>query len=259
MRRLLLALCALILLSGCGGGVDPTLFATAVRHTEAAGGAELAFQWTYHVPGRDEPLVMTGSGVEDIKGQRAQISASMPAVGGELEAISDGLVMYMHIDQLSDEIGKHWMRLDLERAYDDLGVDLGTAGQMGQGTGQYLEYLESVSDGVSDEGRAQVRGVDTTHYSATVDLTKVPGGDTEKLVDLLGESEFPVDVWIDDDQRFRRMEFEMTMKPAGQEVRMDMVAEYVRFGVPVDIDIPDEDDVFDATDIAAHAMEQGLN
>jgi hypothetical protein len=259
MRRLLLALCALTLLSGCGGGVDPALFATAVRHTEAAGGAELAFQWIYHLPGREEPVVMTGSGVEDIKGQRAQISAEMPAVGGEMELIADGPVMYMHFDELSDEIGKDWMRLDLERAYDDLGIYMSAAGQMGQGTGQYLEYLESVSDGVSDEGREHVRGVDTTHYSATIDLRKVPGEDPDKLIDVVGQSEFPVDVWIDDDQRFRRIEFEMTMKQAGQEIRMDMVAEYVRFGVPVHIDIPDEDDVFDATDIAAQALEQGVN
>jgi hypothetical protein len=257
MRRLLLALCALTLLSGCGGGVDPSLIATAVRNTQEAGGAELAFQWTYHFPGRDEPVVMTGSGVEDVKAERAQISAEVPVVGGEMELIADGLVMYMHIDQLSGEIGKEWMKLDLERAYDDLGVDMSAAEQMGQGTAQYLKYLESVSDGVSDEGREQVRGVDTTHYSATVDLRKVPGDGPDKLIELVGQSEFPVDVWIDDDQLFRRVEFEMTMKQGGQEVRMDMVAEYVRFGVPVDIDIPDEDDVLDATDIAAQAMEQG--
>ena len=53
---MLLALLAIPLLSGCGGGVDASLFATAVRNTEAAGGAEVAFQWTYEVPGRGEPV-----------------------------------------------------------------------------------------------------------------------------------------------------------------------------------------------------------
>jgi hypothetical protein len=260
MRRLLLALCALTLLSGCGGGVDSSLFATAVRETEAAGGAELAFQWTYHVPGRDEPVVMTGSGVEDVKGQRARITATMPGVGAEMELIADGLVMYMHFDQLSDEIGKEWMKIDMERAYHDLGVDMDAVSQFGQGTAQYLSWLEHVSGGVSDEGREQVRGVEATHYSATVDLRKVPADDPEKLVEVLGQSEIPVDVWIDDDQRFRRMELGMTMSPeGGAEIRMDMVMEYVRFGVPVDIDTPDEDDVFDATEISTQGMEQELN
>jgi hypothetical protein len=258
MRRLLLALSALTLLSGCGGGVDRSIFATAVHQTEAAGGAELAFQWTYHLPGREESLVMTGGGVEDIKRQRARISAEVPVVGGEMEVIADGLVMYMHFDQLSDEIGREWMKLDLQRASDDLGVDLGATQQFGQSTAQYLKWLEHVSGGVSDEGREQVRGVDTTHYSATVDLRNVPGQNTEKLVELIGQSEFPIDVWIDDEQRFRRLEFEMKLEQGGQEMQMDMVAEYVRFGVPVDIDIPDADDVFDATDIAAQGVQQGL-
>jgi hypothetical protein len=113
--------------------VDGSLLATAVRNTEQAGGAELAFQWTYHFPGRDEPLVITGSGVEDVKGERAHITAEVPIVGGTMEAIGDGMVMYFHVDQLSDEIGKDWEKLDLARAYDDLGIDLSTAGQVGRG------------------------------------------------------------------------------------------------------------------------------
>jgi hypothetical protein len=51
----------------------------------------------------------------------------------------------------------------------------------------------------------------------------------------------------------------MKLEAGGQEMQMDIVAEYVRFGVSVDIDIPDKDDVFDATDLAAQALEQELN
>ena len=39
MRRYLPALLALTILAGCGSSTDPSLFATAVRNTEAAGGA----------------------------------------------------------------------------------------------------------------------------------------------------------------------------------------------------------------------------
>jgi hypothetical protein len=42
-------------------------------------------------------------------------------------------------------------------------------------------------------------------------------------------------------------------------MKMTMVAEYVRFGVPVNIDAPDEDDVLDATDITVRALQQRLN
>jgi hypothetical protein len=45
---------------------------------------------------------------------------------------------------------------------------------------------------VTDEGRETVRGVQTTHHSTTIDLH---------------QSEFAVDVWIDDHERIRRFEW----------------------------------------------------
>ena len=63
-------------------------------------------------------------------------------------------------------------------------------------------------------------------------------------------------VWIDDDQRIRRMEWRNLQVGS---VGMTMIMEYVRFGVPVDIDIPDDDDVFDATDLAVQELEGELD
>ena len=260
MRRILLALCAIVpLLSGCGG-VDGSLFATAVRNTQDAGGAEFVAQWNYEIPGRDTPVIMTGSGVEDAKGQRAQIRAQLPGEipgGGEMELIADGLVMYMRVPFIGDELGgKEWMKLDLDRAYDDLGVDLEGIAQVNPGTSQQLDALEQVKDGIRDEGREQVRGVETTHYSATVDLRELDGEGVDKLIELSGVSTFDVSVWIDDDQRIRRMEWQNL---ALDDVEMTMIMEYVRFGVPVDIDIPDDDEVFDATDLAVQELENKLD
>jgi uncharacterized protein YceK len=255
MRRLLLALIALTLLSGCGG-VDGSLMATAVRNTKAAGGAEVAFQMTVARPAGGQPVVITGSGVEDLSGQRARMTMQVPGAG-EMEVRSEGLVVYMGSDMLTGAVGKEWMKFDLRRAYESLGIDVGPVEQVGQGTSEQLRWLGEMSDGVSEEGREQVRGVETTHYSATVDLRRYPDKDMDKLIELIGESEFPMDVWIDDDQRIRRVEWEQTMGPGTPSGTV--VAEYVRFGVPVDIDIPDDDDVFDATEIGTNALEQGLN
>jgi hypothetical protein len=114
-----------------------------------------------------------------------------------------------------------------------------------------------VSDGITDEGREPVRGVETTHYSATMDLHKLQGEGVEKLIQLSGDDTYEVDVWIDDDQRIRRVEWVQTL-PAS-EVEMTVIMEYVRFGVPVDIDNPDDDDVFDATDLTVEALQQQLD
>jgi hypothetical protein len=258
MRRLLLVLLAIPVLSGCGGGVDGSLFATAVRNTQEAGGAELAFQWELPVPGRTEPMILTGSGIEDLKEQRVQIHSQMPGVGN-MELIADGLVMYIKFDVLSSQLGgKEWMKLDLKHAYDELGIDTGALGQVGQGTSEQLEVLGKLTDdGIANEGREDVRGTETTHYSATMDLSDYPDEELRKLMELTGQTEIPVDVWIDDDQRVRRMEWQQGFakgQPMGK-----VVAEYLRFGVPVDIDVPDDDDVFDATELTIHALQQELN
>ena len=65
-----------------------------------------------------------------------------------------------------------------------------------------------------------------------------------------------MDVWIDADQRVRRMTWNQSMRHGSVEVKMEITAEYVRFGVPVDVQVPDEGDVFDATELVQRQMEQ---
>ena len=266
MRRILLALCAAILLSGCGGGVDASLIATAVQNTEAAGGAEVAFQANIDVPGQAEPLVMTGSGFEDVRGEKASLKFTIPEVG-EMDMVADGFTMYMRMPMLADQLGKEWVKIDLERAWEAMGIEADSFGQMSQKPSDQLRMLETVSDGVSEHGRDTVVGVEATHYSATIDLRRYPElaatedrviarRTAERLIELSGESEIPIDVWIDDDQRVRRMELEQAMSQGGVTVRAKMIFEYVRFGVPVNIDVPDDDDVFDITELGVQGIQQ---
>ena len=267
MRRILLGLCAALMLGGCGGGgVDASLIATAVRNTEAAGGAEVAFQANIDVPGQSEPLVMTGSGFEDARGEKASLKFTIPQVG-EMDMVADGLTMYMRMPMLTDQLGKDWVKIDLERAWEALGMEADGFAQIGQKPSDQLRMLETVSDGVTEHGRDTLAGVEATHYSATMDLRRYPElaapedresarRTAERIIELSGESEIPIDVWIDDDQRVRRMELEQVMSQGGVEVRAEMIFEYVRFGVPVDIDVPDDDDVFDITELGVQEIQQ---
>jgi hypothetical protein len=262
MRRILIALCALTMLSGCGGGVDASLLATAVRNTEQAGGAEIAIRMTMDIGGQE--VVMTGTGVEDAKGQRGHLNMTVPGAG-EMEMIADGFTLYMRMDELKAAVGKEWIKMDLTRIGDELGIDMDSLGQVGQGASEQLGWLKAASDGVSEHGTDTVVGVEATHYSATVDLRRypelAPEGQREivresvdRLIELTGQSEIPMDVWIDADQRVRRIEWEQTVREAGTEVRTEMVAEYVRFGVPLDIDIPD--DFIDVTELGLQGLPQ---
>ena len=262
MRRILIALCALTMLSGCGGGVDASLLATAVKNTEQAGGAEIALQMTMESP-TGQTVVMTGTGVEDALGRRADITMTVPQAG-EMRAIADGFTIYIGMDELESRLGKPWMKVDLMRAWRELGLELDGLAQVGQGASQQLGLLKTVSDGLTDHGRETVVGVEATHYSATVDLRRYPEvvpeaqreavrQSIDRLIELAGRSEIPVEVWVDDSQRVRRIESEESF---GDGVDGTIVVEYVRFGVPVDIQAPDDDEVFDATDLGVREVQQ---
>ena len=247
MRRFLLALCALTLLSTGCGGADGSILATAVRNTEEAGGAEVAFQMEVELPGQAQPIVMTGSGVEDAKNKLASLTFEGPPPIGRRDMVQEGLVMYMRSDMFSGRFGgKEWMKMDLEEIGSSMGLDMSELATV-QTASDQLRVLEAASDGVTELGTETVRGERTTHYSATVDVERLPNGD--QIAELSGVTEMPVDVWIDGDDRIRRVEIEQAMDAAGVEMRMHIAAEYVRFGVPVDVDVPGDDEVLDVGDL----------
>ena len=251
MRRFLLAFFALTLLgSGCGGA-DGSLLATAVRNTEDAGGAEVAFQMEIELPGQAQPIVMAGSGVEDAKNRRASLTFEGPPPIGRMDVVQEDLVMYMRSAMFSGQFGgKEWMKMDLEAIGSSMGLDMSELPTV-QTASDQLRMLESASDGMTEVGTETVRGAETTHYSATVDVKRLPNG--ERIAELSGLEEMPVDVWIDGEERIRRMEVEQAMNAGGVQMSMHMAAEYVRFGVPVDVDVPDDDEVFDVGDMMGSA------
>ena len=251
MRRLLLALCALtLLISGCGGA-DGSLLATAVQNTEDAGGAEVAFQMEIQVPGQAQPIVMTGNGVEDAKNKLASLTFESPPPVGRIDLVQDDLTTYMRSDAFSTlGGGKEWMKMDLEEIGSSMGLDMSEIPTV-QTASDQLRMLEATSDGITEHGTETVRGDETTHYSATVDVERMPNG--ERIAELSGLEEMPVDVWIDGEDRIRRMEVKQDMNAGGVQMSMHIAVEYVRFGVPVDVDVPDDDEVFDVSELVSSA------
>ena len=253
MRRLICVLAGSLLIAGCGGGIDSSLLATAVQQTENAGGAEIAFQLEMEAPGLSQPIVMTGGGVEDAKNRRGQLTfdmsamAQLPGVGSvcgsgcDMTVVSDGSTVYVRSPLAASALGgREWMKVDIERFGSAMGVPTGGSGF--QSAGEQLRMLGAADGDLTNEGRDQIRGESATHYSLHV---SVPGAD-----------DVPVDVWIDDQDRVRRVEVEQSSEQGGIKVGVHMTMEYVRFGVPVDIDLPSEDDVFDATGLALQQLNQ---
>ena len=126
-----------------------------------------------------------------------------------------------------------------------------------------MQMLKAVGGDVKKVGEEEVRGVDTTHYSATVDFDKFPAAvpaseraavkkSIDNLVKLTGQRRIPVDVWVDDDKVVRRVGQTMKTKvPGAGSMQMKMIIEYYDFGTKVDVKAPPADQVQDISELAA--------
>lgn len=233
-----------------GRVIDPV--AKAADTTAAAGTA--SFQISGSLSGGGQQIPIAGSGAVDMRNTRMRMTMSFPVPGAgnvDIEELLDGTTMYMRLPSaLSQRLPspKPWIKLDLKELSKASGVDLQQAMQANQqNPGDMLEALKGVSDS-KVVGHETIRGADTTHYHADVDLRKAldeVASDKQRLqqlIDSTGLTTMPVDVWIDGSGRVARQ----TVKFSGNDVAMDFTIDYTQFGVPVDVTAPPADQVMDA-------------
>lgn len=240
---------------------DSNLIAHSVDVVQEAGTYRAEF--TMGVEAAGERLGFEGEGEFDEPGRRGRMTmrtgSDVPAELGdfEMEMVLVDTAMYMRspmFDQVP-QISTPWVSMDLEQAG---GVDPFSGG----GTtdpARTLDYLRGVSGDLTEVGQAEVRGVPTLHYRATVDLERalaeLPADDRaalepaiEQTREMLSGSEFPVEVWIDGDGLPRRMEYalDVTVPGAGQS-SMSFSMELFDFGTAVAVEPPPPGDVTDLT------------
>jgi len=110
---------------------------------------------------------------------------------------------------------------------------------------------------VTKVGTETLGGVETTHYTATLDPAKIPNG--ARLQKLTGASYQPVDVWIDSDDHVRRLHMAYSMSgsaAAGVGMSNEMTMTFSDYGKNVDVSVPTDAETFDATGEAAKSMQQ---
>jgi hypothetical protein len=232
--------------------LDPV--AKAADTTAAAGTAEFGMAGSMQIAGQSIP--MNGSGTLDMRSQHMRMSMSFPIPGlgqTDMEEIFDGNAFYMRFPAaLTQRLpgGKPWMKIDLDTLGKASGVDLKQVMQANQSNpADMLQSLKAVGSS-HVVGREDIGGAPTTHYQATVDLSKaaqrIPDKKTAAAVKQLfaatGTESIPVDVWIDRAGRVRRQRVRMTTSA----VSMDLTIEFTRFGVAVDTTPPPADQVMDA-------------
>ncbi|MDQ3934878.1 MAG: hypothetical protein M3340_09655 [Actinomycetota bacterium] len=278
-RRVAVAIAVALALVVSGGtyllvGGDDTVplstVAKAAEATSGAGGFKLTIDGRLEVAQLGRELPLKGSGELDPKTKRGRLkfdaAAALGGGAGQIEQIFAGDVIYMRTPAFAQQLGakKPWIKLNLRQAGQALGVDAGQLSQLGgNDPRQMLDQIRSVSGEVEKLGSERVRGEDTTHYKAEVDLRKYPDRlpeaqreqarvAVERLVDMTGSSTYPMELWIDDDDLVRRVKVAYELNPPGQQQTssFSMTMEFFDFGTPIDVTPPPAKDVQDLAELA---------
>jgi hypothetical protein len=251
VRALLPILAAIALAGSACGGDAVALDPVAKAATATSGQTSEHVVMTGSVTGpTGERLTLTGSGDFQNDPQLGTLTMTIGAGSKALamtEVIKDWR-MYMTSPLFSGLLpaGKTWMSLDLHSAGKRLGIDFSS--YTGQTPSQTLEQLKAAGQ-VVRVGPATIGGVATTHYRATIDVSKIPNG--KKLAQMAGLTYKPVDVYIDKAGLLRRIQMGYSSTVGGTA---SMTMDYSNYGEAVNVAVPDDSVTYDVTDETNKAL-----
>ncbi len=204
---------------------------------------------------------MNGNGVVDLTGQKARINMRMGPLGSfEMRMLNNVAYYKMPRDATAQmpEM-KPWVKADLDSFYEQQYGQSFSEMQANNPTDptQQLEALKDVGS-VERIGQQKIRGASTIHYRAVMNLRKAAAQEGpevkkayDKMIEQMGTSEIPMDVWLDEQGRARRFAMDMTMTvpvPAAdpsaggatteEKIRFTMTEDIFDFGVPVNVTPP---------------------
>jgi hypothetical protein len=248
---LLASLAATLALVGCAGSDTVSLdsVAQAATTTQKSGSSRMAMEMSVEADGKR--MKITADGAFDYKRGRGWMVMDLgplAALGGSSAAprmtmlFERGTVWVQLPPELRAQTGgKPWMRTTAS------GAGLNT-GMQSPDPAQMLDTLRGLSDSVEKRGRKTIRGAETTHYRAEIDLSKAmaqaPARERQqaqamlKMFGGLDSLPLPTDLYIDDGGRVRRMEVEYEFDIAGEKLSADLKLDLFAFGTRVSFKRP---------------------
>jgi hypothetical protein len=206
----LAAVALTLALAACGGATSLEGVASAAAQVEKAKTFRFAFSW-------DEPKYGAGEGVVDLANERISLRIG-DKVSGTLAMMFVGGAIYMKNPEFASITDKPWVKLE------------GPTGTPLPDPGQALDMVRSVVE-FEQAGRADVRGVATTHYRGDI-------GDDKSGITPAGSV---VDAWIDEQGYPRKMSF--------IDGEATAIIEFYDFGADVNIKAPSPDDTATMADL----------
>lgn len=289
LLRLLPVLAALAapvpLAAGCGSDDLPSVsVADAAQATRDAHTARTSMRIEFTGLGLPQPLTITGEGVAATDAPRMDITFDFgPALDeagidadGETRFVLDGRRVYAEppeIEGLELPDGSTWVTVDLKRLAQAFGVDPEGLGEVFHlSPQQQLAALEA-TESMKEVGEEEVDGVRTTHLRGTLTLRDYARAlpaerrrqlneAIRQLADITGEDPevldepTPTDMWVDEDAHIRRMTQRSSLpaQPGVPEGSLLFTVEFDDFGTALDLDVPEGDEVFDATGVLAREL-----
>ena len=256
------------LIAGCGssGASRPDPVVRAAYVTAGVPGYRIAAQMNVDSPLGSVAISMNG--VYDRLNRRGQISAAESFAGKKinLTEVFSGLTFYMPtsaIPQLSKVAGgKPWLKFDMSRMLGAMGL---SSLPTGTDPSQYVDYLRAVHASPKRIGSARVRGVATTHYRATIDLSRyadlVPSAQRaaaergiSTLERALGAHTLPVDAWIDHGNLLRRLAFRLPECVDNVRLSTSMTMDLYDYGTQKPASLPAAADAYDITPLLSSTL-----
>jgi hypothetical protein len=281
LGRTIAALCALSALiaggtavSGCGASATLDPVARAAEVTSQQTGAQISLTMQFSAPQLPSGFAITADGYVDERDRSGELTMNLSQLpggstllGGQgtLQLIFQDPVIYMDMSSLAGRLpeGKTWMELDVGKLAQAAGIEVPQLSSITQADpSQFLDYLRASSGDVVALGSESVDGVSTTHYRATIQLSRIlerlPSDQqaaARAALEKLGDSgSIPVDVWVDAQGRVRREQLAISSSGgiAGAEVVSGTVTiDYQSYGAIPPIVPPPASQVFDASAMIA--------
>ena len=245
------------------------LLASASKTAEAKSSkatSTITIQGAQGLPGGE--FTSTGEGAYDFTTREGAFTLTLPPIGGveigRVDAVLTGPVLYQKFPpQLAQALGgKPWVKIDLNDLGQASGVDFSSLIQYLGDPTQALQLLRGAGAETTEVGQERLRGESVTHYRATFDVGKAAAAappDQQKalqqLSHLFGGRPLRAEVWIDEEQRLRKLSYSLDLArlnlpaqapPAARPTgTLALVTEFFDFGTPVSVTVPPADQVTD--------------
>lgn len=245
----------------------------AAAKTQEAGSSKIAM--TADINSAGQAITMTGEGAFDYKRQVGEMvlklkGAQIPAAfsGYEMRIVQQTIYMKFPASFAQFAPGlKQWVRISASDVAARGGAGFPGVGTFGnQDPTSAIAFMNGAHD-VRSEGTAKVRGVETTHYTMTINLKDVLAKLSEAQRKSYGDSltkmgvtELPMQAWVDAQGRARRISFTMDLSKtakgsavpasAPKSGAMTITMDLYDFGTPVTVTAPPAGQVSDFSELS---------